>query len=94
MPRLTFENGVLTILEESQVKGIKTPRRACINTLISVIEANEVQRSQRFGLRTCFPVVSLYSVRQTKYKDSLPHSDGSVRQPAQTKDCYNDNSHA
>ena len=41
-PRLTFENTVSKILEESHIKSMKTPRRACMKRLITVDKAKEV----------------------------------------------------
>ena len=43
-PRLTFENTVLKILEEGDVKSMRTPRRACWKKLMTVDEAKEVCR--------------------------------------------------
>ena len=43
-PRLTFENTVSKILEEGDVKSMRTPRKACMKKLMIVDEAKEVER--------------------------------------------------
>ena len=45
-PRLTFENTVAKILEESYIKSMRTPRRVCMKGLIAVDEAKEVRRDR------------------------------------------------
>ena len=58
-PRLTSENIILKTLEESHVKSMITPRRACMKTLMTVDEAKEVCRD-----RTVWhPVLSDYPAR-------------------------------
>ena len=40
--RLTFDNTVSKILEEGHVKSMRTPRRACIEKLMTLDETKEV----------------------------------------------------
>ena len=52
---MTFENTVSKILEEGQIKRMKTPRRACMKRLMTVDEAKEVETvafSAPFSLTT------------------------------------------
>ena len=59
--RLTFENIVSKILEEGHVKSVMTPRRACMQRLMTVDEAKEVY-SDRSVWRS---VLLVYSARDT-----------------------------
>ena len=58
-PRLTFENTVSKILEDGQVKSMRTPRRACMNRLMTVNEVKEICRDRS----VCRSVLSDYSAR-------------------------------
>ena len=47
-PRLTFENTVSKILEESHVKSMKIPRRACMKRLMTTLLG--IKREARVSL--------------------------------------------